>query len=136
MTTRRKFFNLFFATGLLTLLPKGMKAATTRATSSKNTAMIHEVFFYLKNPEKDTAAFLQGCKELSKIKSIEKAYVGQPADTEQRDVVDHDFDVSLSFHFATLEEQDSYQKDPDHLAFIEKYQAMWENVKVYDCKIV
>ena len=97
--------------------------------------MIHQVYFWLHNDSdleefiRDAAPILGRCKDVSKF------YMGVPAPTEKREVVDHSFHVSCTIFFDSLEAQAYYQKDPLHLEFIAKYSHMWKTVKVYDISI-
>jgi hypothetical protein len=46
--------------------------------------------------------------------------------------VDSTYDVSEMMYFDNAAEQDEYQVDPIHKAFVEKYSHLWEKVVVYD----
>lgn len=129
MNNRRKFINS------LALLGTGMLVSKKSHAHPSKSHMIHQVYFWLKNPKKDLKSFIKGCEKLIKIDTIQKAYIGQPASTENREVVDHSFHVSLTLHFKTLEDHNSYQIDPAHKAFIEKHSDNWEKVQVFDSKI-
>ncbi len=97
------------------------------------TGVVHTVFFWLK--EKDNKehqeALHAGLKELSKIDLIKTAYVGRPANTN-REVIDTTYDFSITWIFATDEDQAAYQTHPDHLAFVDKCKHLWSRVQVYD----
>jgi len=129
MNTRRKFINCLTLLGAGILFTKKAKAAPPRSF------MIHQVYFWLKNPEKDLNNFIKGCKDLIKIDTIKKAYIGKPAVTERREVVDHSFHVSLTVYFNTIEDHNAYQIDPIHKVFIERHGDKWEKVQVYDSKM-
>jgi len=96
--------------------------------------LIHNVYFWAKegtSPER-LKDLEKGLEELGKCPSIQNYYWGPSAPTEDRDVVDHSYDYSVSVHFASLEDQDKYQTDPIHLKFIEDCQDIWGKVVVYD----
>ncbi|WP_186756903.1 Dabb family protein [Echinicola salinicaeni] len=129
MNARRKFLNYF------SLLGSGILLSTNTIAKPKKDFMIHQVYFWLKDPEKDMKSFINGCEDLIKIKSIKKAYIGLPAVTERREVVDHSFHVSLTVHFSSLEDHNIYQLAAIHKKFIADHEEKWEKVQVYDTKI-
>ena len=94
---------------------------------------IHHVYFWLKNSgnKDDKAKLVEGLKKLSKVKTIKKHYIGQPAAT-RRGVIDSSYDVSWLLFFETAADQDSYQTDPAHLKFVEECSSLWTKVVVYD----
>ena len=97
-------------------------------------ALLHHVFFWLRNPKSqaDRAQLIAGLKTLRGIALIKELHVGVPAATEDRDVVDHSYDVSELMIFDTLAEQADYQTDPIHLEFIKTCGHLWRRVVVYD----
>jgi len=99
------------------------------------TAFIHTVFFWMKEgvteEQKETFG-KKGLVDLSKVSSIYRCYIGPPAGTPERGVVDNSYSHALVVHFKSREDQDKYQVDPIHLKFIEDYKDLWEKVKVYD----
>lgn len=111
-------------------------AASLTAQAAPNPAkagFIHHVYFWLKNPDskEDKAKLLEGLRTLSKVKTIQNFYIGQPADTN-RDVIDRSYAVSWLLFFANKKDQDSYQVDPIHLNFVKNYSHLWQRVVVYD----
>jgi hypothetical protein len=60
---------------------------------------------------------------------------GEPASTMKREVVVSDWDVSETMYFESTEDQDVYQNDPLHQAFIKEYGYLWKKVAVYDIRI-
>lgn len=96
--------------------------------------IIHHVFFWLKNPEskEDLHALLTGLKTLQNIKTVRKLYVGVPAATENRGVVDASYHASELMFFDSLDDQKAYQDDPIHLKFVQDCSHLWEKVVVYD----
>ncbi len=96
--------------------------------------VIHHVFFWLKRPGsvEDRAKLQEGLATLRAVKTIKKLVIGLPAATMQRGVVDNSFDVSELMWFANAADQDAYQSDPIHLAFVEKYSSLWDKVVVHD----
>lgn len=96
--------------------------------------MVHHVFFWLKNPDsaKDRDSLIAGLKTLAGIPLISELYVGTPADTEKRDVVDASWQVSELMFFDNPDAQANYQVHPLHQDFIRNCGHLWEKVVVYD----
>jgi len=136
MKNRRHFFKQMIAgTGLIGLSLITRKTSASELKINLEQAMIHHVFFWLKNP-KDQAAcrrFETGLKMLITIPEIKMSHVGR-AVPSSRDVVDDSFTYSYMAVFENKEEQDRYQTHPVHLKFIEEYGDLWERVQVYDAE--
>jgi hypothetical protein len=94
---------------------------------------IHHVFFWLKNPESaaDKKQLIEGLMQLSTIKTIREFHIGRPAAT-RRAVIDSSYAVSWLLEFANDADQEAYQTDPAHLAFVEACAPLWSSVLVYD----
>lgn len=97
-------------------------------------ALIHHVFFWLKDPENEAhkKQLIAALNQLIKVKTIKLSHIGTPAPTEARDVVDHSFSVSYMAMFNSKEDQAAYQVDPIHLKFVEENAHLWDKVIVYD----
>lgn len=94
---------------------------------------IHHVFFWLKNPSPENLQkLLAGLKTLEQIKTVRKLYIGVPASTEKREVIDNTYSASELMFFNNLEDQRAYQDDPIHKKFVEDCSHLWEQVVVYD----
>lgn len=100
--------------------------------------LIHNVFFWLREDlsAAEEAAFLEGVKSLNTISTVKAFYLGPPASTEKRDVVDNSFSYALLVHFDDIEGQNAYQIDPIHLKFVEDHQDKWTRVTVYDNSLI
>ncbi|UCF35431.1 MAG: Dabb family protein, partial [Acidobacteriota bacterium] len=63
-------------------------------------ALIHTVFFWLNDgvTEEEKAAFVEGCRSLARIGAVQSAFIGPPAPTAAREVVDHSYDTALILH--------------------------------------
>jgi len=96
--------------------------------------LIHNVFFWLKKDltNEQKAAFLKGVNSLKQVNTVKSAYIGPPASTEKREVVDNSFSYALLLHFDDVAGQDAYQIDPIHLKFVEEHKDKWDRVIVYD----
>jgi hypothetical protein len=103
----------------------------------KKGGVVHHVFFWLKNPssKEDLDKLLAGVRTLKKIKTVRQLYVGVPATTEKRDVVDNSYHVSELMFFDDLAGQEAYQTDPIHQKFIADCSHLWDKVVVYDVQV-
>jgi hypothetical protein len=126
--SRRKFMVTTALTGA------ALAAGALSSFSQNKKQVIHHVFFWLKNPssKEDLDKLLAGLKTLEKIKKVRKLYIGVPASTEKRDVVDNSYHASELMFFDNLEDQKAYQDDPVHKKFVEDCSHLWEKVIVYD----
>lgn len=129
MKSRRKFIQTITVAGAAATLPISLMAQ-----ENNKQKMIHQVYFWLKSGV-DTQSFIKEASVLGKCKTVDKFYIGTPAPTEARDVVDHSYQVGCTLFFKSIEDQNAYQVDPEHLAFIEKNSSKWSAVKVYDTVI-
>lgn len=104
----------------------------TNAMTASN-MFIHHVFFWLKNPssKEDFQKLVEGLEKLTKVKTIKMFHIGKPADTN-REVIDTSYAVSWMLVFDSKADEESYQKDPIHLKFVEECQHLWQKVIVYD----
>jgi hypothetical protein len=119
------------------LLTAALTAQALPAINSKRkNQVVHHVFFWLKNPgsEDDLKKLISGLQTLRKIKAVRKLYIGVPASTEKREVVESSYHVSELMFFDDLAGQAAYQEDPIHQKFVQEYSHLWEKVVVYDVK--
>ena len=100
--------------------------------------IIHHVFFWLKNPssKEDLDQLIAGLKTLEKIKTVRKLYIGIPASTEKRDVIDNSYHASELMFFDNIKDQEAYQHDPIHKKFVGECSHLWQKVIVYDVQEV
>lgn len=101
---------------------------------SANQRLIHVAYFWLTNPDSiaDRDTLLAGLNSLRDIPGIEAVYIGLPASTENRDVVDNSFQVSELMIFRDIEAQNVYQEHPVHKQFVKECEHLWERVVVHD----
>jgi hypothetical protein len=85
----------------------------------KNT-FVHQVYFWLNN-KADLPKLIEGLEVMLPITSIRDIHIGVPAPSEERDVIERSYDVSLLVTFANLADHDHYQVDPLHDIFREQY---------------
>jgi hypothetical protein len=97
--------------------------------------MEHHVYFWLKEENQnaaDRAVFEQGLASLFEIDLCAGGRWAVPAKVMIRPVIDQSWDYALSMQFATLEDHDAYQVDPDHKVFIATFKEWWAKVLVMD----
>ena len=98
--------------------------------------LVHTVYFWLK-PELSAAQradFRRGVESLGAIKSVDKLYVGTPAKTTKRPIIDDSYSFALTVVCKDVAAHDAYQVDPIHLAFIERFKTFWSRVQIYDAE--
>ena len=94
---------------------------------------VHAVYFWLKedNPKLVAEFINEGLPKLAQVPSIQSVSWGPAAGTP-RDVVDNSYDLAWIVNFANAEDQEKYQVDSLHVAFVEKYKSIFDKVQVYD----
>ncbi|MBL9190358.1 MAG: Dabb family protein [Opitutaceae bacterium] len=98
--------------------------------------LVHTVYFWLK-PELTAAQradFRKGVESLGKIKSVEKIYVGAPAKTVKRPIIEDSYSVALTVVCRDIAAHDAYQIDPIHLEFVNAFKTFWNKVQIYDAE--
>jgi hypothetical protein len=96
--------------------------------------LVHTVYFWLKPEltEAERADFRRGVETLGNITAVEQVYVGTPAATEKRPVIDDTYSVALTVVCKDVAAHDAYQVDPLHHAFINRFKTFWTRVQIYD----
>ena len=99
--------------------------------------IIHHVFFWLNEPDNaaHAAQLKKGLQTLAAIPQVRQLFIGGPASTEKRPVVDNSYQVSELMYFSNLEDQAAYQEHPIHQAFVQQCGHLWSKVLVYDMAI-
>ena len=103
---------------------------------SSETMLVHTVYFWLK-PEltpAQRADFRVGVESLAGISAVEAVYVGTPAATEKRPVIEDSYSLALTVLCKDLAAQNAYQIDPLHLAFVNTFKSFWTRVQIYDAE--
>jgi hypothetical protein len=103
---------------------------------ARRNMLVHTVYFWLK-PDltaAQRAEFRRGVESLGGIKAVEKIYVGTPAKTEKRPVIDDSYSVALTVICKDVAAQNAYQVDPIHLKFVEQFKTFWTRVQIYDAE--
>lgn len=96
--------------------------------------LVHSVFFWLKPElnEAQRAEFLRALNALSGISSVSQIFIGTPAPTGKRAVVDDSYSYALTLLFKDIAAHDAYQIDPLHKAFVSGCSPFWTKVQIYD----
>jgi Stress responsive A/B Barrel Domain len=113
----------------------GYAVGRAQGTSKKlKKGVVHTVYFWLKSPQStaDKTMLIQGLQSLLAVKEIQTAWIGEPAKTMDRPVIDASYQVSITFVFKNSSDQDAYQVHPIHEKFVETHKHLWERVQVYD----
>ena len=99
----RKRSRRFFLTSSI-LATAATVVAQPKISMNTSSFVIHQVFFWLKNPGSvtDRKQLAEGLQKLSAIPEIQQLYIGFPASTEKREVVDNSWDVSELMFFNCL----------------------------------
>jgi hypothetical protein len=98
--------------------------------------LIHTVFFWLK-PEltaAQRAEFRKGVDSLTQIRAATQVFVGAPAATAERPVIDRSYAVGLTVIVPDVAAHDAYQVDPIHLEFVRRFGTYWTRVQIYDAE--
>jgi hypothetical protein len=94
----------------------------------------HIVVFWLKDDLSDAqrSAFCQGLESLKAIESAQGVYIGTPANTGDRPVIDKSYSFGLTVLFNSIQDQDAYQIHPLHQGFLKQFGTFWSRVQIYD----
>ncbi len=96
--------------------------------------LVHSVYFWWKPnlSAADRAAFRAGLEKLRAVETVRQLYLGTPAPTKPRDVIDTSYDLALTVLFDSVADQNTYQDHPRHNKFIEENRETWAKVRVFD----
>lgn len=96
--------------------------------------LVHSVFFWLRDDltADQRIEFQSALKSLKGITAADSVFIGTPAMTVERPVIDNSYDFCLTVLLADLEAHDAYQIDPLHKAFLSTYAPLWTRVQIYD----
>lgn len=98
--------------------------------------LVHTVFFNLTPgmSAEQYAAFEADAHALARIETVKALYLGKPAATPQREVVQSDFDYKLTVVLEDIAAHDVYQDHPIHHEFVAKQKEFFAKVRVYDAE--
>lgn len=106
-----------------------------RLTATRTYAMLtHVVLFWTRGglSAAEYEDFQAGLRSLPSISSVSAGWVGTPANTTNRPVIDRSYAFALTLRFKDLAAHDAYQIDPAHDAFHARCEKYWTRVAVYD----
>ncbi len=95
--------------------------------------LVHTVLFWLRKDidgDKITE-FRLALETMKGIQHAEAVYIGVPAATPERPVIDTSYDFCLTVILKDMAAHDAYQADPIHVEFL-KNKDLWKKVKIYD----
>ena len=95
--------------------------------------LVHTVLFWLRKDidgDKITE-FRLALETMKGIQHAEAVYIGVPAATPERPVIDNSYDFCLTVILKDMAAHDAYQADPIHVEFL-KNKDLWKKVKIYD----
>ena len=95
--------------------------------------LIHTVLFWLRKElsTSEREDFRAALDSLKQIPSAVFVYVGSPASTPNRPVIDASYDFCLTVLLEDMAAHDAYQQNPLHQKFLEN-KELWERVQIYD----
>lgn len=94
----------------------------------------HIVLFWLK-PElssTEVQAFREGLEALKTIPTTRGVYIGTPAPTAPRPIIDVSYSIGITVLFDSIADQEAYQVHPAHLAFLKQFSQYWSKILIYD----
>lgn len=139
---KMNFLSRIVTISLLILFVAACQPDNSQTESNSNTEstigmLQHTVYFYLNDdvtPD-EREQFEAGLVKLLEIPEIYRSETGVPAGTAEREVTDHSYGYAIFTWFETMEDYKGYDEHPDHLEFIDTYNHLWADVKVYDADI-
>lgn len=134
----KRIFALLLVGCLIASCQEGSKVSySTHMEFGPETALenpfIHSVYFWFKEevtPEQ-LEIFYEDTEKLREIEVVKAMYMGKAAATD-RPIVERSYDFAVIVHFENLAGHDAYQKDPIHLALLEKHASLWERIMITD----
>lgn len=135
----RLLITILFMMGMAACSPENSQPEKATDEPSLEAGMLqHTVYFYLKEDvtTDEREEFEEGLIELLAIEEVHDYQIGIPANTEEREVTDHSFGYSFFSWFENLEDYKVYAEHPVHLEFIDKYEGLWADVRVYDSEVI
>ncbi|MEM1223022.1 MAG: Dabb family protein [Verrucomicrobiota bacterium] len=98
--------------------------------------LVHTVLFWLRKDLDgiELTNFRIGLETLKHIEHADQIFIGSPADTPERKVVDVSYDFCLTVIVKDVAAHDAYQADPIHEEFLKNFASYFRKVKVYDAQ--
>jgi hypothetical protein len=99
--------------------------------------IVHTVFFWIRKdaPASARKQLIDDCPKYLKSPTVNHLWVGTPADTPERDVVNATFDVGLTVIFDDVAAHNAYQVHPQHNIFIERNKSNFLRIEVFNVNV-
>ena len=99
--------------------------------------LVHNVFFWVKKdaPASARQQLLDDCQKYLTSPTVKHLWVGIPADTPQRDVINATFDIGMTVIFEDVADHNAYQDNPQHDKFTERNKHNFLRVEVFDVNV-
>lgn len=96
--------------------------------------LVHVVAFWLVEnlSDEQKADFRRGVESLGQIEDVKALYVGTPAATPPRPVIEGGYDFLLTVVLDDVAAHDRYQEHKLHQQFLADYKQWFKKVLVYD----
>ena len=107
---------------------------TSPMAEATDPGMTHTVYFWLQDSltQADKDSFVEGVRSLAGAPTVKRLFVGTPAATPSRGVVNNSFDYTLVLWFDDVAGHDAYQVSDTHLKFVADHEAKFKEVRVHD----
>lgn len=138
---RRNFLKSVTAAGVTGTLLASCTPVENKETAKSGAfatgTILHSVHFWLKEDisEEEEQDFLNFFDELRKVPGVQTLQYGKPAPTNPRPVVDNSFQYNLLVTFQNMDDINTYETHPTHIAAAEQYSKYWTKVQVRDTLI-
>ena len=125
---------LVLASVAMAALCFAVTVTTSNGAEPIGDVLAHNVYFTLNEAGPEARqALVEACEEyLDGHAGTVFFAAGERATAMARDVNDQGFDVSLHVYFRDEAAHEAYQAHPRHKEFIEKMNANWKTVRVFD----
>lgn len=109
--------------------------ACTSPSAQPTGAIVHSVYFELRDPGQARALAAACERRLGSIPGILSLSAGPREASQERATNDQRFDVGLTILFADRAALEAYLVHPVHLALVEEYQAALVGLRVFDTAV-
>ncbi|MCC6697549.1 MAG: Dabb family protein [Candidatus Hydrogenedentes bacterium] len=98
--------------------------------------LVHSVFFWIHadRTAQQREDFRHGLESLRAIEHVRALYVGVPANTTPRPVIERGYAFALTVVFDDVAGHDAYQVHPVHKEFLARFASYWSRVQIYDAE--
>ena len=94
----------------------------------------HIVLFWLNEniSVSQRSDYRKGLETLGTIDCTKGVYIGTPAETGDRPVIDKTYDFAITVLFESIQDHNTYQTHPVHQEFLKQFGRLCKNLRVYD----